>query len=99
MLNIFGIDHRARLIEVLNVVVSHLEKSEVSDWTASTPSEVIAKIKNDLELLESGQKIDKEELIVLFLPTSDIQEISMANDWADLCLSLSETFDKLIKKV
>jgi hypothetical protein len=47
--------------------------------------------------MEDFSKI--EDLIILFAPTSDLQEISIDSGWATLFLEISEKFDLTIKEL
>ncbi|MFW9875455.1 MAG: hypothetical protein ACFFG0_20300 [Candidatus Thorarchaeota archaeon] len=38
-----------------------------------------------------------KDLIILFAPTSDLQEISLDSGWSELFLIISERFDSVIK--
>ena len=44
---------------------------------------------------EDFSKID--DLILLFAPTSDLQEISISSGWSKQFLDISERFDRVIK--
>jgi hypothetical protein len=88
----------SQLIEVLSLVKRRLESSRESDWTPFTPAEVIATLDRELRSLQStGRLIDAGGLMFLFGPTAPIQEISMANNWSEEFLVLSERFDDLAK--
>lgn len=46
--------------------------------------------------VELGNELNRDELKLLFAPTGDLQETSIANGWAEEYLSLSAKFDDLI---
>lgn len=76
-----------------------LTSSGVSDWTPYTPSEVIAILDRELSSLRaSSQLTDVAELKLMFAPTAPIQEISMANDWTEKYLVLSQQFDEAVRE-
>ena len=39
------------------------------------------------------------DLIAIFLPTGDLQEIPLSSGWADDFLNISEKFDNVIKDI
>ena len=84
------------LKHVLEKVISHLSESDESDWSPLTPTEVINKLQNQIDMINNNHSINKDLLRLEFAPTSTIQEIAMANGWSDEFLELSAKFDKLI---
>ena len=65
----------------------------------NTNKEVIDCIDNHINKLSNYDTSAIEELIVLFLPTSDFQEISISNGWSEEYLELSKEFDSLIRLI
>jgi hypothetical protein len=65
--------------------------------------ETPAQLRNDLECyirqLGQGDLTCLKELELLFLPTSVLQEHSIQNGWSTEYLALSETFDRLYKRL
>jgi hypothetical protein len=59
-------------------------------YASSSVSEVLADLDRGILAHESDSKPDCRELTLLFAPTGDLQEMSMANEWAEDCLALSE---------
>lgn len=59
--------------------------------------EILNEIDNHIHKLKNEDFSTLDNLILLFLPTSDIQEISLDNGWGNLFLAISEKFDKVIK--
>jgi len=89
----------SKLLDVLSLVKRRLESSQQSDWTPFTPTEIVVTIDRELESLRStGHLANPSELVFLFSPTAPIQEISMANNWSEEFLELSEQFDGLVEK-
>src|SRR5262249_47800030 len=85
------------LIGVLNRAKALLAGSEASGWAALTPTEVIAIVEDELQsLVERGRLGDRTRLASLFAPTSDVQEISLANRWGEEYLELSAEFDRAL---
>ncbi|KKM70762.1 hypothetical protein LCGC14_1437480 [marine sediment metagenome] len=59
--------------------------------------EVIKEINNHIQRLRNNDFSKIEELIFLFLPTSDLQEISISSGWGKEFLVIAEKFDNAIK--
>ncbi len=84
------------MIEVLEAVCRHLELSVESAY-ADTPQRVITVLEREISSLRSdGRFKDVNELKLLFLPTSDIQEISISSGWTERYLELSTRFDNAL---
>jgi hypothetical protein len=82
------------MIAVLSRVKELLARSQESLWAGRAPAEVAAVLDAELRsLAEGGRLHDKTGLALLFVPTGDLQEISMANRWGDEYLELSGRFD------
>ena len=88
---------KKELKAVLLEVRALLEGSSESDWAALTPFEVIAILDRALAILETTGGVDLYELRSLFLPTAEIQEISMASGWSERYLELASRFDAAIE--
>ena len=86
------------LLEVIRRYVS-IENSDVTMSTFNTNKDVINNIDNHIARLSESDISNINELIVLFLPTSDFQEISISNAWSDEYLKIANRFDKLIKLI
>ena len=72
------------MIAILTEVRSSVEASKESDWAALTPREVIAILDRELASLQRDQRFtDLVALESLFVPTGEIQEISMAGGWGN----------------
>ena len=85
-----------QLTEVLNKVINYLETSEESVYSVLEPEKIITILKSTIESLSRYEKFDKLELKVLFAVTSDIQEISLQNNWAEEFIELASEFDEYI---
>ncbi len=92
-------DKVTRLCRILRDVRKLLLQSEESLWSSLTPVEVIEILNREIgELEKTGKMIDSGELVLLFAPTADIQEISIANGWGErYCLLAGEFDDAVIK--
>lgn len=85
------------MIHILNCVKELLSGSVKSDWAAFTPTEVIAILDRELKSLAEKHCLqNKTDVESLFLPTAEIQEISITNEWSDKYLLLSSEFDKAL---
>lgn len=91
--------NQKELIELLEQVINHLDNSEETYWSPLTPNEVKEIIEKEVQHLIDGQVVNKEQLILQFLPTSTLQDISIDNGWGDEYIVLSSKFDKLIDKI
>ena len=87
-----------RLREVLAKVKERVDRSEESDWTPFTPSEVSSDLAAAIARLDEGLSIDGSGLAMLFAPTGPIQEIALGSGWSDDYLTLSSEFDALAPK-
>ena len=62
-----------------------------------TKEDVITKLDNHILKITKEDFSNIEELIILFAPTSDLQEISLDSGWGQLFLKISKRFDSAIK--
>lgn len=69
--------------------------SEDSIWSARTAEKLEAKLEAVIRSVEAGRR-PRMRLGFLFLPTGDLQEISMANGWAEEFLELAEIVDAYV---
>ena len=90
---------REELKELLNEILTFIEDSEDTLWSPLTVNEVSEIIQKEIKNLETGKKVNRNQLIIEFLPTSTFQEISMDNGWSNDYISLSANFDKLINEI
>jgi hypothetical protein len=65
----------------------------------NTSEEVIKTIDTHITRLSESDISKINELIVLFLPTSDFQEISISNGWGEQYLEVAKEFDSLVQLV
>ena len=88
---------KTSLQEVFRLILTHLEESVNSDWSAVSVSEMKQILIESIDLLNDGKGIDVQLLKTAFAPTSFLQEIAMANNWSNEYIELAETFDSLIE--
>lgn len=82
------------MIAILTEVRRSVEASKESDWAALTPREVIAILDREIVSLQSDQRFtDLARLESLFVPTGELQEISMAGGWGTRYVELADRFD------
>jgi len=90
-----------RLIDVLMDVRNIIQKTESNMvWSSyNSEDELLRILDNHMVRLITVDFSKVDELVSLFLPTSDLQEISISSGWGDEYLILADRFDKAIKDV
>lgn len=73
-----------------------VESSQSSIWANDEVETISKHLRAAISALESGTPVDLELLSVLFAPTGDIQETSLANGWGDEFLSLARALDAFL---
>ena len=69
-------------------------------WTHYiSEGEVIDELERHIMLLHKEDFSKINELILLFSPTSDLQELSISNGWGKQYLKIAEKFDKIINVI
>jgi len=69
-------------------------------WTHyNSEEEVIDELGRHIMLLHKGDFSKINTLILLFSPTSDLQELSISNGWGNQYLEIAEKFDKIINEI
>ena len=69
--------------------------SQDAVYSSTGVEEIVAILNRAMESIAKGKLLNRDELTLLFAPTGDLQETSMANGWADEYLTLSAEFDGL----
>jgi len=89
------------IINILESIKKIVNTSEtvVLHSTFETKESVIDELDNHILRLKSEDFSEIEDLIFLFSPTSDLQEISIDNGWGEKFLFISERFDGAIKEL
>lgn len=101
---LFGATQRKRGVRELAAVLAEtadmLQRSCESDWAPLTPPQVVFILEREIDSLRNrGVFVNAIELSSLFMPTAEIQEISMANDWSNRYIELSTRFDVAFEQV
>ena len=69
-------------------------------WTHyNSKEEVVVELERHIVSLNSKDFSIIKELILLFAPTSDLQELSVSNGWGNQFLEIAEKFDEIIKEI
>ena len=94
-------NNETALIEILEAVKKLiLEPSTDLSWSNfDSKDELILKIDSHIQKLKLEDFSEVKDLILLFAPTSDFQEISLSSGWSNQYLNISERFDIAIKKL
>lgn len=90
---------RAAILEQLILLFQELEKSKDQGWSFSTIEDVRSEVDEQIRLIQSGQDYDDGTLLKLIMPTGDLQEIAMANDWPDRFLQSANKIEKLLSSI
>ena len=85
------------LQKLLNQVLLLLKDNVDSDYSNQSVYELQKILSMQIKAIEDNSIIDSQELILIFLPTSTLQETAMTNEWSSEYLVLAEKFDNLIK--
>ena len=95
------IDINENLIKLLNEIIELVSTQDTSMvWSTYDTKEVlILELKNYIQRLQNNDFSPIEQLISLFLPTGDLQEIAISSGWGEEYLSISKKFDKLIQVI
>ena len=72
-----------------DVLYTHYESKE----------EIDDELKSHIMLLHKEDLSKMNTLILLFSPTSDLQELAISNGWSKQYLEISSQFDKIINKI
>jgi len=87
---------KLRLLTILATTKVLLSRSKNEGWGLEYPKETERQIDQILDCLYFGSdKPLPRHWQVLYAPTGPLQEISVANGWAEAYLKLSEEFDSL----
>ena len=94
-----GDNNQKVLIEILEAVKKLIlePRTEILWSTFDSKDELIFEINTHIQKLKNKDFSKIKELILLFAPTSDLQEIALSSGWSDDYLNLSGRFDIGIK--
>jgi len=89
------------IIEILETVKELIlePKTDISWSIFDSKDDVILEIDSHIQKLKLRDFSKIKDLILLFAPTSDFQEISLSSGWSSDYLNISETFDVAIKNL
>lgn len=85
-----------KIAKLLERVKVKLQTSENDAWSGASRNELIEIIEQQLELIKESKSVDEDELRLLFMPTSDLQDTSIDNGWGNDYLKISSEMDKLL---
>ncbi len=85
-----------KLFAVLSTVKVLLETaSENESWDFEPPKKSLEVINNAIAFFQNPDENEyPDDILIQFLPTGPLQEISISNGWDKAFLKLAEQFDK-----
>ncbi|MDH3232680.1 MAG: hypothetical protein OEQ29_04080 [Alphaproteobacteria bacterium] len=86
----------SELADLLRECLVHIERSADSMYAGQSAADIAEMFRAAIAKLERGEPINKGALKILFLPTGDLQEISIDNGWGDEFVALAARFDRAI---
>jgi len=94
-------DINENLIKQLNEIIELVSTRDTNMvWSTFDTKEVlILELENYIQRLKNSDFSSIEQLISLFLPTGDLQEIAISSGWGEEYLSISKKFDDLIQVI
>ena len=94
-------DINENLIKLLNKIIELVSTRDTNMvWSTYDTKEVlILELENYIQRLKNSDFSSIEQLISLFLPTGDLQEIAISSGWGEEYLSISKKFDDLIQVI
>ena len=84
------------ILELIKEIIKAPETEIIHSWF-DTKEDLINELDNHILKLTEEDFSKIEDLIILFAPTSDLQEISIDSGWGKQFLIISERFDSAIK--
>ncbi len=89
------------LIEILEAIKNLILKPQTDlAWsTFDNKDAIVFEIDTHIQKLKLQDFSKLKNLILLFAPTSDFQEISLSSGWSNRYLNISERFDVAIKRL
>ncbi|MFX1281959.1 MAG: hypothetical protein ACFFA3_21600 [Promethearchaeota archaeon] len=87
------------IISILELIKKYIAVPETNlkHSIFDTKEDIINELNNHILKLKIEDFSKIEDLIILFSPTSDLQEISLDSGWGKKFLEISENFDLAIK--
>jgi hypothetical protein len=86
------------ILETIKIYIKSPETNIIHSYF-DTNEEVMNELDNHIQKLMKEDFSKIEDLIILFAPTSDLQEISLDSGWGDLFLVITERFDSAINNL
>lgn len=89
------------IIEVLESIKERLNSPDTNFLHSRFDSQedIINELENHILKLKNKDFSNIEELIILFAPTSDLQEIAIDSGWGQQFLDFAERFDSAIDEI
>ncbi|HUW89548.1 MAG TPA: hypothetical protein VMV43_03430 [Candidatus Nanopelagicaceae bacterium] len=89
------------LIKILEIVKKLIlePRTDISWSTFDSKDELIFEIDTHIQKLKLEDFSKVKDIILLFAPTSDFQEISLSSGWSNHYLNISERFDIAIRNL
>jgi hypothetical protein len=97
-----NIDYNKTILIIILEIVKKLilePRTNISWSTFNSKDELIFEIDAHIQKLKLEDFSKIRDLILLFAPTSDFQEISLSSGWSNQYLNLSERFDIAINNL
>jgi len=88
-------DHLS-VVTALRRTLELVEASRTSPYAHDTVEDIADRLRSAVHALESGERVDRSGLGLLFAPTGSVQETSTDNGWGEECLALSEVIDAFL---
>ena len=86
------------ILEFIKKIIKGPETNILRSWF-DTKEDIISELDSHILKLKKEDFSTLGELIILFAPTSDLQEISLDSGWGHLFLSISKKFDSAIEEL
>jgi len=84
------------ILDFIKEIIKAPETNILRSWF-DTKEDLITELENHIIKLKKEDFSNIKELVILFAPTSDLQEISIDSGWGQMFLIISKKFDGAIK--
>jgi hypothetical protein len=100
-LNIDPKDAIIRLIHLLKKIKEIIITLKTDTlWSSfDNKEDILEELDNHIQRFQNNDFSSIEQLIGLFLPTGDLQEIAISSGWGEEYLAISKKFDDLIQVI
>jgi len=75
-----------------------LHESQDTAWSATSVREMLDDVTTCISQLQNGEEVDSGSVHSWLYPTSDMQEIAIANGWGNDFLRIANQLESLDKK-